>query len=112
MEGFLAVVMNMGVIRLPSIETYWSTHWVSKIHFFSHKFPRERFEQILWMLHVSHEEPDCPAKRIDKVRIILNLLLGNFQRCYAPARNLSVDETMVGFRGRFGLKQYMPNKPT
>ena len=28
-----------------------------------------------------------------------------------PSSNLSVDETMVGFRGRFGAKQYIPNKP-
>ena len=26
--------------------------------------------------------------------------------------NLSVDETMIGFRGQFGAKQYIPNKPT
>ena len=29
-----------------------------------------------------------------------------------PSSNLSVDETMVGFRGQFGAKQYIPNKPT
>ena len=29
-----------------------------------------------------------------------------------PSPNLSVDETMVGFRGRFGAKQYITNKPT
>ena len=112
MEGFLAVIMNMSVIRLPTVEAYWSTHWIGEVPFFSRMFPRERFQQIFWMLHVSHEEPDRPVRRIDKVRVILNLLITNFQRCYAPTRNLSVDETMVGFRGRFGPKQYMPNKPT
>ena len=25
--------------------------------------------------------------------------------------NISIDETMVGFRGRFAAKQYMPKKP-
>ena len=29
-----------------------------------------------------------------------------------PSPNLSMDETMVGFQGRFGAKQYIPNKPT
>ena len=29
-----------------------------------------------------------------------------------PSPNLLVDETVVGFRGRFGAKQYIPNKPT
>ena len=43
---------------------------------------------------------------------MLELLVANFQASYAPTRNLAVDETMVGFRGRFGPKQYMPKKPT
>ncbi len=53
------------------------------------------------MLHVSHRDPDQPVKQIDKVKSV-----------FAPSRDLFVDETMVGFRGRFGPKQYMPKKPT
>ena len=32
------------------------------------------------------------------------ILLHNFQTSFLPGRNLSVDETMVGFRGRFAAK--------
>lgn len=41
----------------------------------------------------------------------LDALIVNFKQNIHPSRNLSVDETMVGFRGRYGAKQYMPNKP-
>ena len=41
----------------------------------------------------------------------MDLLVPNFQASYNPSRDISVDETMVGFRGRFGPKQYMPNRP-
>jgi len=112
MEGFLAVVINMGLIQLPEIESYWSTNWITTVPFFSRLFSRERFEQIFWLLHVSHGDPDSPERRIDKVKMLLDLLVGNFKKRFAPGRNLSVDETMVGFRGRFGPKQYMPDKPT
>ena len=112
MEALLAVVINMGLIQVPDIESYWSTNWISSIPFFSHLFARDRFEQIFWMLHVSRGDPGSEEKRIDKVKIILDLLVANFKKCFAPERNLSVDETMVGFKGRFGPKQYMPNKPT
>ncbi len=64
------------------------------------------------MLHVSHGDPDQPVKRIDKVKKVVKLLVTNFQSAFAPSRDLSVDETMVGFRGRFGPKQYMPQKNT
>ena len=42
----------------------------------------------------------------------LNKLLAKFQSSYDVGRNIAVDETMVGFRGRFAAKQYMPKKPT
>ena len=61
---------------------------------------------------MSHSEPDQPVRKIDKVRVILEPLIAKFQASYHPGRNIAVDETMVGFRGRFAAKQYMPNKPT
>ena len=109
MEGFFGVIINMGLIQLPTLESYWSSTWTGKIPFFSRAFPRNRFEQIFWMLHVSR---GSPGKKISKVKDVLDMLLANFQNSFVPDRNLSVDETMVGFRGRFGSKQYMPSKPT
>ena len=66
-----------------------------------------------WMLHVSTDDPQHPGKRINKVKDIVDILISNFQQSFTPGRNLAVDETMVGFCGRFGAKkQYMPAKPT
>ena len=64
---------------------------------------------VFWLLHVGHAESQTP-RRIDKVKAFLEPLLENFQANYTPSREISVDETMVGFRGRFGPKQYMPTK--
>ena len=112
MEAFFGVVINMGLIQLPTLESYWSSSWIGKIPFFGRVFQRNRFEQIFWMLHVSKDDPSNPGKKINKVKDILDLLIPNFQRAFSPGRNLAVDETMVGFRGRFASKQYMPAKPT
>ncbi len=46
MKGFLAAVINMGVIQVPDIESYWTTNWTGEIPFFSRLFSRDRFEQI------------------------------------------------------------------
>ena len=73
--------------------------------------PRDRFQEIFWLLRVSHPDPSRPGKKIDKIRILLDLLLTKFQEFFYPSQNLSVDETMVEFRGRFGSTQYMPKKP-
>ena len=47
-----------------------------------------------------------------KVRPFLDPLIGNFQEAYDPSRELSIDESMIGFKGRLSFLQYLPKKPT
>ena len=108
--GFLAVIINMGIIQLPDIESYWKTSWVCEVKFFRDIMARDRFQEIFWLLHVG-PAGNTPRK-IDKIKPLLDILLPTFQSLYHPSRNLSIDETIVGFRGRFGSMQYMPQKPT
>ena len=56
-------------------------------------------------------DPSRPEKKIDKIHTLLVHLLAKFQDHFYPSKDLSSDETMVGFRGRFGSTQYTPNKP-
>ena len=112
MQGFFGVIINMGLIQLPTLESYWSSSWTGNIPFFSRAFTRNRFEQIFWMLHVSKDDPQNPSKRSTRSRTFWICLYTIFNKhIYSPSRNLSADETMVGFRGRFAAKQYMPAKP-
>ena len=110
LEGFLAIVINMGVITAPAVEDYWKTSWIAEIPFFSRVMSRDHFELIFWMLHASNSTVS-PPKRIDKIRTFLEMMVAKFQDNYVPRRSLVVDETMLRFRGRFSGKQYMPKKP-
>ena len=100
----------MGITTAPAVEDYWKTSWIAEIPFFSRVMSRDRFKLIFWMLHVSHSTVS-PAKRIDKVKMLLEMMLAKFQANYIPKRSLAVDETMIAFRGRFSGKQYMAKKP-
>ena len=108
--GFLAVVINMGIINVPSLEDYWKTSWLAQIPFFSHMMSRDHFEIIFWMLYVSHPQT-TPMKPIHKISSFLDMLLTRFQSKYPPHQNLTIDESMVCFCGWFVGKQYMPKKP-
>ena len=99
MYGFFSVVLNMGIINVPELA---STSWTSHIPFFGNIFPRNRFELIFWMLHVSSVPVGQTPKRIDKVRVLLDELISSFKANWQPSQNLSVDETMI----------YITNKPT
>ena len=96
--GFLAIIINMGVITVPTLEDYWKTSWLANIPFFSRVMARDRFELIFWMLHCSHSNT-TPAKRIDKVRTFLDVLLHRLQQKYTHGQNLAIDESMLRFRG-------------
>ena len=47
-----------------------------------------------------------------KLRPLLRPLITNFQAAYTLNRELSIDEAMVGFKGRLSFIQYLPKKPT
>ena len=40
------------------------------------------------------------------------MLLPHFRSLYQPSKNISIDDTIVGFQSRFGAIQYVPQKPT
>ena len=61
-------------------------------------------------LSISHCEGNV-VKMVDKVKLFHEYLITKFQARFYPGQELAVDETMVGFRGRFTAKQYMPQKP-
>ena len=75
-----------------------------------------RFELLLKFLHLndSRKQPARGQPEYDKlykVRPFLDAVVKNFQACYTPSENLSIDESMVGFKGRLAFLQYMPKKP-
>ena len=47
-----------------------------------------------------------------KLRPFVTPLITHFQSSYTLHREVSVDESMIGFKGRLGFIQYMPKKPT
>lgn len=75
--------------------------------------PRDRFAIILSHLHCNDnfQKPrDCKDK-LYKIRLMIDALNKKFQEVYNGTRELSVDESMIKFKGRSVLKQYLPMKP-
>ena len=47
---------------------------------------------------------------LNKVRLLLDKLPKISQNLYQPSKQLSIDESLVKFKGRFKYKQYIPSK--
>lgn len=49
--------------------------------------------------------------KLYKIRPLLDNLSETFRNSWEPNQNQSIDESMIKFKGRSSLKQYIPNKP-
>ena len=77
--------------------------------------PRQRFGSILRFLHFvdNNSAPPCEEERdrLFKIRPVIEELRRHFQLNYILSREISIDETMVKFKGRKFFRQFLPSKP-
>ena len=58
-------------------------------------------------------QPDnSKADKLYKIRPLLQLLLEKFENLYVPEKNVSIDESMMPFKGRIGFRQFIKNERT
>ena len=114
MLAFLGLIINMGVIHLPYLKDYWSQQFVCRVPFFGEVFTRKRFLQIFWMLHLETVSTSDHSlrTRTQKVSNFLKYIDARFREHFIPGQNLSVDESVVGFKGKISFITYNPKKPT
>lgn len=71
--------------------------------------PRVRFEAIFHtFLHASGVD----AESKDKIEPFLESMTKSFQQAYYPSKDISIDEMVIGFRGRWKFKQFNSSKPS
>ncbi|KAK0137988.1 PiggyBac transposable element-derived protein 4 [Merluccius polli] len=114
MKTFIGLCMGMGLMVLPVRRDYWRQ---SK-HLFRTQFPRnmsrDRFVAIWRYLHLQNNQA-ADVNRGDKLwkmRWFLNYITARFQALYEVDGNVSVDESMIKFKGHLAFRQYLPMKPT
>ena len=62
-NAFLGITLNMGLIRKPSINSYWdSTHDSQHTPWFIEHFNRDRFQLLLKFMHFANNERMPPAE--------------------------------------------------
>ncbi|XP_018403038.1 PREDICTED: piggyBac transposable element-derived protein 3-like [Cyphomyrmex costatus] len=90
---FLGVNILMGIKKLPSYRDFWSSDVKLNDPFISSLMTVNRFGFFLSNIHIA-DNTKQPKKN-----------------CWKPNKYLSVDESMIKFKDRSSLKQYMPAKP-
>ena len=106
-ECFIGIAVFMYLIKLASSRRYWSNRFrVSQI---ADVMSFNNFGRVKRFLHFS-DNMDSTDDKLQKMRPLAEKVRDRF-RTVPLEENLSVDEQIIPFKGRHGLKQYMPKKP-
>ena len=108
---FVAVHIFMGIVVLPAMTTYWEEGW--RQEFVVKAFSRDRFKELQRYFHIAEPTPAGVRHTvIDKIRPLHDACLRTFKDSFIPPREMTVDETMVRFKGRSTWKTMIKGKPT
>ena len=107
-QAYIGILIYMGLVDLPEIEDYFQGDFcVCPI--VRQTMTLKRLKKLGQYLHLNDEEerPDQQSADFDilyKARPAPDLM-DKFTQAYIPGCELAVDEAMIGFKGRFFLKQ-------
>jgi hypothetical protein len=116
MKTFAAHLIVMGLIKKPTIESYWTTKGGLVTPFFGKYMTRTRFQSILSNFHVADDSQN-PRRGVRghnplaKIQPFVTMMENNFRNCYKPGEAISIDEGICPWKGRLYFRQYNPQKP-
>ena len=102
-------------VDCPRIERYFCEKpdkWIFHTPGFGKVITYRRYIQLSRYLHFCDETTADKNDRLYKVRPFLTYIQNKFEEEYYPSQNISIDECMIPFKGRLGMKQYIKSKPT
>ena len=93
---------------------YWSTDDILATLIFNQVMRRDRFLLLLKFLHFADNRqynPNDPGHdKLYKLREIINMIKRRCPAVYYPGKYLSMDESLVLFKGKLTFKQYITSK--
>uniref|UniRef100_A0A2C9LMC3 Uncharacterized protein n=1 Tax=Biomphalaria glabrata TaxID=6526 RepID=A0A2C9LMC3_BIOGL len=101
---FFAAIFAMGINKRPALNDFFST-----IDLFYTPFFGELFLILFFtMLHCG----EANAEGKNKVEPFINKVIQKFNIAFTPYQQDSIDEMIVGFKGRWQYKLFNPSKPS
>lgn len=114
-RAFLGLLIMSGVLRASHLNfiDLWSTDGTG-VEMFRLTMSYQRFLFLLRCLRFDNKTTRSDRLATDNlaaIRELCDMLQEKFQAAYTPGENVTIDEQLTSFRGRFKGKVYMPSKP-
>ncbi|KAF2348002.1 PiggyBac transposable element-derived protein [Trinorchestia longiramus] len=102
----IGIMIVMAYNRVPGVKLYWSTNISLGNELIKKTMSRNRFEFILSKLYFNDPEKPEDSTKTYYISELVSCLKNSYQK----AREDSPFHSMVKFKGRSSMKQYMPMK--
>jgi len=114
-DALIGLLYLMGTMQLNtvSIRKIWSSSPIAQ-PIFRAAMSRNRFSDILHVLRFDDKSTRMLRRQSDKFAPIRDIWQSFVSRCtemYSPSEYVTIDEQLLGFRGRCPFRQYLPSKP-
>lgn len=109
MRNFLGILLHMGCVKLPTFGHYWLKNELYGFSAFSKVMSRNKFQLMLRFWHFVDNE-NLPNTRLGKIMLLVDQLNNTMTTIYTPNRMVSIDESIMLWRGRLIFRQYIKNK--
>lgn len=115
---FVAAEIGMGLCNKSELFSYFENKfWLTQTPGFRQLFTKNKYFLMKSFLHFNDNINQIPKgnngyDQLYKIRPIIDMTKNTYLEYFEPGEALSVDETMIKFKGRLSFKQYLPSKPS
>lgn len=114
LKVYFALVMLQGVVNKPEVEQFWSKNPMIVTPFFPQTMAWRRFKQIKQYLHFSnnaeYDPNNHPQPKLNKIWPVYDKLNTIFKTTVIPDKYITIDESLLLYKGRLSWMQYIPLK--
>jgi len=114
-EKYIAIILLMGIVKVPNSRMYWNESDLFGNTYFKRIMSGKQFRFINEFIHFNdNKQQNISKDKLFKISPIIDYLNikwfenmpENYNKMY------SIDESMIAYRGRLKMLQYIPSKPT
>lgn len=112
---FMALLLYQGIMHKPDIKIYWTTKPLFETPYVRKIMAQNRFLLLWKCLHFTDNTSVTtyltPAhKSFAKIKWFYEKLVERFSAVYIPEQNVAIDKSLMLWKGRLAMKQYIPLK--
>lgn len=112
---FIAIILYQGIIQKPVLDMYWTSSMLLATPYVRLLMSRDRFSLLLRCLHFADNLAmpslgTAAERSFQKVKVFFDYVISKFSSVYLPERDIAVDESLMLWKGRLQMKQYIPMK--